>query len=185
AVWYASIFVVASVVIVVLTYWLTSASLAQRDQQIIQQKIGEYATAYQRGGLGRLADTVRAEQSTAPERLFVRVVDRGAEAIVLSQPEGWEPSALETASVRLWDGTLVQVGKSTEARQDLLSRFRAALGIVTLSIVGIALAGGLLVTRSALQPIRRLTHAVRRIIRTGRTDSRVPLTGSPGGDDAI
>ncbi len=91
-------FVVASIVIVLLTYWLTSASLAQRDQQIIQQKIGEYAAAYQRGGLGRLAETVRAEQSTAPERLFVRVVDRGAEAIVLSQPEGWEPSALETAS---------------------------------------------------------------------------------------
>ena len=117
ALWYATLFVVASIVIVFLTYWLTSASLAQRDQQIIQQKIGDYAAAYQRGGLGRLADTVRAEQSTAPERLFVRVVDRGAEAIVLSQPEGWEPSALETASVQLSDGTLVQVGKSTEARR--------------------------------------------------------------------
>ena len=77
----------------------------------------------------------------------MRVVDRGAEAIVLSQPEGWEPSALETASVQLWDGTLVQVGKSTEARQDLLARFRAALGVVTLSIVVVALAGGFIVTR--------------------------------------
>jgi ATP-dependent Zn protease len=61
--------------------------------------------------------------------------------IVLSQPEGWEPSALETTSLRLGDGTLVQVGKSTEARQDLLARFRAALGLVTLSIVVVALAG--------------------------------------------
>ena len=51
ALWYATLFVVASIVIVFLTYWLTSASLAQRDQQIIQQKIGEYAAAYQRGGL--------------------------------------------------------------------------------------------------------------------------------------
>jgi len=77
------------------------------------------------------------------------------------------------------------VGKSTEAREDLLARFRAVLGVVTLSIVVIALSGGLLLTRSALQPIRRLTHAVQLIIRTGRTDSRVPLTGSPGNDDAI
>ena len=185
ALWYATLFVVASIVIVFLTYWLTSTSLAQRDQQIIQQKIGEYAAAYQRGGLGRLADTVRAEQSTAPERLFVRVVDRGTEAIVLSQPEGWEPSALETASVRLWDGTLVQVGKSTEARQDLLSRFRAALGVVTLSIVVVALAGGFIVTRVALEPIQRLTEAVGRIIRTGRTDERVPVSADADPPDAI
>jgi signal transduction histidine kinase len=185
ALWYATLFVIASTVIFFLTYWLTSASLAQRDQQIIQQKIGEYASAYQRGGLGRLADTVRAEQSTAPERLFVRVVDRGSEAIVLSQPEGWDPSALETASVRLWDGTLVQVGKSTEARQDLLARFRAALGVVTLSIVMIGLAGGLFVTRVALEPVQRLTEAVGRIIRTGRTDERVPVFPDADSPDAI
>src|SRR3989449_3846407 len=185
AVWYATLFVVGSIAIVCLTYFLTAESLAQRDRQIIQAKLGEYAAAYQRGGVGALADTVRAEQRTAPERLFVRVVDRGAEAIVLSQPEGWDPAALQTGSLRVADGTLVQVGKSTEAREDLLARFRAVLGVVTLSIVVIALSGGLLLTRSALQPIRRLTLAVQRIIRTGRTDSRVPLTGSPGNDDAI
>ena len=185
AVWYSTLFVAGSIAIVFLTYFLTAESLAQRDRQIIQAKLGEYGAAYQRGGFGALAETVRAEQRAAPERLFVRVVDRGAEAIVLSQPEGWDPAALQTGSLRLGDGTLVQVGKSTEAREDLLARFRAVLGIVTLSIVVIALSGGLLVTRSALQPIRRLTDAVRRIIRTGRTDSRVPLTSSPGDDDAI
>ena len=51
----------------------------------------------------------------------------------------------------LGDGTLVQVGKSTEARDDLLARFRATLGIVTLSIVVIALAAGWLATQSALR----------------------------------
>jgi len=188
ALWYATLFVVGSIAIVLLTYLLTASSLAERDRQIIQAKLGEYAAAYERGGFSALADTVGAEQRTAPERLFVRVVDRGAEAVVLSQPEGWDPATLETGSLRLWDGTLVQVGKSTEARADLLARFRAALGLVTLSIVVIALSGGLLATRSALQPIRRLTDAVRRIIQTGRTDARVPRTGwagSPGGHDAI
>ena len=105
----------------------------------------------------------------------------------MSQPQGWDPSALETGSLRLRDGTLVQVGKSTDAREDLLARFRAALGLVTLSIVVIALTGGVLVTRSAVLPIRRLTHAVARIIRTGRTNERVPLAAdtAAGGDDAI
>jgi signal transduction histidine kinase len=186
ALWYATLFILGSIAIVLLTYILTATSLAQRDQQLINQKLGDYAAAYRRGGLNQLADTVRAEQRTAPERLFVRVVDRGAEAIVLSNPEGWDPAQLETGSLRLADGTLVQVGKSTEAREDLLARFRAVLGIVTLSIVAVALTGGFLVTRSAVVPIRRLTQAVRRIIRTGRTDARVPRPpGSPGGDDAI
>src|SRR5439155_19950869 len=183
--WYSTLFVVGSLVIVLLTYVLTSASLAQRDQQIIQAKLGEYAAVYTRGGVRALAATVQAEQRTAPERLFVRVVDSGSEAIVLSDREEWDPAKLESASLRLLDGTLVQVGKSTEAREDILARFRAVLGVVTLSIVIIALSGGLLLTRSALQPIRRLSDAVQRIIRTGRTDSRVPLTGSPRNDDAI
>lgn len=132
-----------------------------------------------------LADTVRAEQQTAPERLFVRVVDRGAEALVLSMPGGWDPARLETASLRLADGTLVQVGKSTDARDDILARFRAVLGLVTLSIVLVALTGGWLVTRSAVLPIRRLMHAVQRIVRTGRTDARVPLSRAPDSGDAI
>src|SRR2546427_217046 len=178
ALWYATLFVVGSTAIVFLTYYLTATSLAQRDQQIIKGKVGDYAAAYQRGGVRVLAATVRAEQQAAPERLFVRVVDRGVESVVLSDPEGWDPSKLEIASARLPDGTLVQVGKSTEAREDLLARFRATLGVVTLLVVAIALSGGWLATQSANAPIRRLALAVQRIIRTGRTDARVPVEGT-------
>jgi heavy metal sensor kinase len=178
ALWYAALFVFGSIAIVSLTYYLAASSLAQRDQQIIRSKLGDYAAAYRRGGVRVLAATVRAEQQAAPERLFVRVVDRGVEAVVLSNPEGWDPSKLEIASATLADGTLVQVGKSTELRDDLLARFRAALGLVTLVVFAIALTGGWLATQSALGPIRRLAFAVQRIIRTGRTDARVPLDGS-------
>jgi signal transduction histidine kinase len=180
--WYATLFVVGAILIVFLTYVLTSASLAQRDQQIIQAKLGEYATVYSRGGMRALVNTVEAEQRTAPERLYVRVVDRGREALLLSMPQGWDADTLERGRLRLGDGTLVEVGKSSEARRDLLARFRATLGLVTLSIVIVALTGGWLATQSAVQPIRRLTQAVRRIIATGRTDERVPVGRY---DDAI
>lgn len=180
--WYSALFVAGSLAIVLLTYLLTASSLAQRDHQIIQAKLGEYSSVYARGGLRALAATVQAEQRSMPERLFVRVVDRGAEAIVLSDREQWDPVTLETATVTLADGTLVQVGKSTEARRDLLARFRATLGLVTLSILAVALGGGWLATQSALLPIRRLTTVVRRIIVTGKTDERVPVGPN---DDAI
>jgi signal transduction histidine kinase len=187
ALWYATLFIVGAVAIVSVTYFVTASSLAQRDRQLINAKLGEYAAAYSQGGLDLLADTVRAEQQTAPERLFVRVLDRGSEAVVSSLPDGWDPAKLETGSIRLGEATLVQVGKSTDAREDLLARFRAALGIVTLVIVLVALGGGVLVTRSAVLPIRRLTQTVEGIIRTGRTDARVPAggTGTGGSDDAI
>src|SRR5262249_55465627 len=60
-------------------------------------------------------------------------------------------------------------------RLDLLARFRAALGLVTLAIVFFGLAGGWLATQSSMEPIRRLTRAVQRIVRTGQTDERVPV----------
>ena len=121
---------------------------------------------------------MRAEQQAAPERLFVRVVDRGVEAVVLSNAGGLgSVDARDRVGCGWPTARWSQVGKSTEARDDLLARFRAALGLVTLSIVVIALTGGWLATQSALQPIRRLTQAVQRIIRTGRTDARVPLGG--------
>ena len=185
ALWYATLFVSGAIAIVFVTYYLTASSLAQRDHQIINGKLGDYAAAYLRGGVRVLANTVRAEQQVAPERLFVRVVDRGVESVVLSNNEGWDPSKIEIVSATLADGTLVQVGKSTEARDDLLARFRATLGIVTLFIVVIALTGGWLATQSALFPIRRLTLAVQRIIRTGRTDARVPLEGTGDAIDEL
>jgi signal transduction histidine kinase len=185
ALWYSTLFVISATAIVFLTYALTSVSLAQRDRQVINAKLGEYAATYNRGGIRALTDTVRAEQQTAPERLFVRIIDRGADVLVLSTVEGWDPARLETASLRLRDGSLVQVGKSTETREDLLARFRAGLGLVTLSIVLIALTGGLLATRSALLPITRLTHAVQRIIQTGRTDARVPVVGTGDAIDEL
>jgi signal transduction histidine kinase len=183
--WYAVLFIVGATVIVFLTYYLTAVSLATRDQEIIRAKLADYAAVYARGGFPLLTATVRTEQQAAPERLFVRVVDRGMESVVLSNPEGWDRSRLEMASARLADGTLVQVGKSSESREDLLARFRAALGLITALIVVVALSGGWLVTQSALSPIRNLTAAVRRIILTGRTDARVPLEETPAARDEI
>ena len=43
ALWYATLFVLGSIAIIFLTYYLTSASLVQRDRQIINAKLGEYA----------------------------------------------------------------------------------------------------------------------------------------------
>src|SRR5258708_16628738 len=105
ALWYATLFVSGAIAIVFVTYYLTAASLAQRDRQIINGKLGDYAAAYLRGGVRVLAATVRAEQQVAPERLFVRAVDRGVETGVLSNNQGWDPPQLRPAPPTLAPGT--------------------------------------------------------------------------------
>lgn len=176
ALWYATLFIVGALAIVLLTYYVTATSLEQRDQQVIQSKLGTYAGTYTNGGLDALVDTVRAEQYTAPERLYVRIFDRFGTVALVQTGENWDPASLEIGRIALGDGTVIEVGKSTELRREILARFRAALGLVTLSIFVIALTGGWLATQTALEPIRRLNAAVTRIIATGRTDERVPVT---------
>jgi signal transduction histidine kinase len=200
--WYALIFVASSAMIVGLTYVLLAAALRQYDHEIIRTTLVEFATAYARGGVGGLTREIQRTQSSgAAGPLFVRVGGR-QNVVFLSMPEGWrgfdlsqleEPGlageqswatldtgvpgaeVLEVASVRLGDGTLFQVGRSTARRTELLSRFRRLLFVDAATIILVGLVGGAMLTWSAMQPVRALTETVRGIMRTGRTSVRVPV----------
>ena len=206
--WYAAVFVATSLGIMVLTYVLLASSLAQRDREIVLSTLRVYSERYAEGGLPSVTRAVEVEQrSGRQEPLFVRVVRGRAETLLLSLPPEWTEAdvsrlaasgdlweqvfsesgraRLEVASARLRDGTLLQVGKSSEIRETILARFRTVLAIVGLVIVAFGLAGGAIVTRSTLEPIRQLIGAVRDIIRTGTTDSRVPVRASRDAIDEL
>ena len=200
SVWYGTIFVTSTLVLVVLTYALLADSLAQRDHDIIRATVREYASRYELGGLLAVQRAAELEERTGNrERLFVRVIGPGADALFARMPQGWsgyaqqelgDPSGrsllegravLEVASVQLFDGTILQVGKSNEIRLALLRKFQWIVGLVSVAALAIGLTGGLVLTRSTVKPIYDLIAVVRGIIRTGRTDTRVPARGE-GGD---
>jgi signal transduction histidine kinase len=198
ALWYAVVFVASSFALTGLTYLLVSASLERYDRDTIRSALVQYATAYELGGVDGLVDEIQRTQATAvPGPLLVRAVGAQGELTFLS--EGWgrfdlaqlEPSpsrdqqawstlraisgeVLEVASARLRSGTLFQVGMSTERRTALLAQFRRVLLFNVVSIILAGLAGGAILTSSALRPVRTLSDTVRQILRTGRTDRRVP-----------
>lgn len=201
ALWYAGLFVASAIVLGALTYVLLAASLRQRDRDLIGTTLARYAAAYERGGLPLLNRLISADRVAGRyEPLLVRVIGHGAEAVYLDMPRDWrfdldqltaetprlgapgwaelrsvDGSVLEVASVRLREGSLFQVGKSSERRAELLQRFRDTLLLVFVSVALIAGAGGYTLTVSALRPLRDLRNAVRDILETGRMHARVPV----------
>lgn len=206
--WYALVFTASTAITILVTYVLLAMSLEQRDHEIVAATLQEYASEYAAGGLSALATAIEHGQRAGQrERLFVRVLAARRETVFVRMPSEWGPfdlerlrateaeangswnvvpsdersSALEVASLKLPDGTWVQVGKSTENRDELLRRFSSLLGVLTVCVLVLGLAGGVVLTRSTLRPARRLAEAVRSIIATGRTEVRVQtdMSGDP------
>jgi heavy metal sensor kinase len=201
AAWYAALFLGSSLAVGALTYFLLASSLRERDHQIVRSTLFSYAERYAQGGLPALNQVIRTDQAVGRhERLFVRVLNADQEAVFFSLPPDWNDfdlsqlsratgdtdpqwarvpgrgaKALEVASALLPDGTLVQVGKSTETRGELLAHYRTVLLTAFAGIVAIALAGGAVLTRWAMRPIRNLATTVQTILRTGRVEARVPV----------
>src|SRR5919106_4643850 len=147
AAWYLGTFLASTLVIGGLTYGLLASQLEARDHDVIQSTMREYATRYQAGGLPALARAIEIEQrSGTREPLFVRVVGPFEDVLLYSLPETWGafdladlpggPNAiwaqvrardrnavLEVASINV-GGSVLQVGKTNEKRQQLLANFR-------------------------------------------------------------
>ena len=90
-----------------------------------------------------------------------------------------DENALEIASARLSDGRFLQVGKSTEGREELLENFRVVFSSVFIPMILIGFAGGQILAGRALRPIRHLINTVRSVIETGKMDLRIP-SGNTG-----
>jgi signal transduction histidine kinase len=202
AAWYLGTFLASTLVIGGLTYGLLATLLEQRDHDVIQSTLREYATRYQAGGLPALARAIELEQrSGSREPLFVRLIGPFEDVLFYSLPETWGafdlaelpggPNAiwsqvrardrnavLEVATINVGGGAALQVGKTTEARNQLLSNFRRVLMLGAGAALVIGVVGGIFLTRSTLKPLRDLRDTVRRIVHTGQTDDRVPVYGT-------
>ena len=200
AVWSSTVYIASTVVLFALAYVLVSSSVQQRDRESIQRELSELAALYRRGGLAALAQELALqEQLETTEPFLVRVVDPGQRPPFVMAPHRWTgfdlgrldsgdqstpqewillparrgDKALEVGSLRMPDGAILQVGKTTDDRVELLERFRANVASAVLPLLVLSLTGGVFLAFWALRPMRQIIQTVR-AIEAGEMHARVP-----------
>ena len=90
-----------------------------------------------------------------------------------------ERSEFVIASALLSDGSVLQVGRSTDRAAALLHPFRVAFAVALGPTLLLGLVGGAVFAHRAITPVRDTLRTARRIISTGNFDERVPETQAP------
>ncbi len=90
-VWYSAFFILSTLFLFVLAYFLLSSSVRQKDREATHQKLGEYAAQYQTGGLAALKTEVGLETRGDKENpIFVRVAGPQNNTLFLNASEHWK-----------------------------------------------------------------------------------------------
>lgn len=198
--WFSAIFCLGSLAVLLLAYFLLSASLRQQDRQNILAALKEYQAQYKAGKLIALRNALKFEKSAGkPNIFFVRLAGPNNQTLFLHLPDQWadfdlsrlegarlfqewlrlrathDEEFLEIASVKLPDAFILQVGKNTGDREEVLENFRQVAFGVALPIVLLGLVAGQFLAGRALRPIRHLLHTVRTITATGKMEARAPI----------
>ena len=201
--WYTSIFTLSAAVLFLLVYLLLASALQRKDREVIESHLKEYSALYQSGGVGALRSWIaRSGEARKEKSLFVRVVGPFNNVLFLTAPEEWiqfEPPTLEfglprgvvwvripkdeerdftLAAMRFSDGSILQVGRSTNSREMILQPFRRNFLAVTIPILLLGFIGGVLFAYRAMQPMREIVSTAQSIIDTGDLSRRVPLRAS-------
>lgn len=197
----SAFFVAGTLLLFGFAYLLLADSLTARDHDAIDMRLRQLAAQYQTVGLAGLKRSLALERRLGQAKpYFVRLAGPGNALLFMEVPDQWanfdltrlervpttapgsfirlpakdDPALLEIASLRLPDGAVLQVGKSTEDRDEVLGLFVRNLATIAIAVVGFGVLGGAFLAMRALRPIRELISTVR-AIDSGTMAARVPV----------
>jgi heavy metal sensor kinase len=199
--WYAAIFIFSSLALFILAYLFLASSLRQKDHELILSKLKEFEIQYRTGGLGAIRREIKLEENAGkPNAFFIRLANPANRTLFLNLPDQWadfdlnslengggarpgwhllrsrdDENGLEIATTQLADGAILQVGKNTESREDLLETFRGVFAGGILVIILLGFSAGYFLTSRALKPIRQINDTVSAIAATGNMEARLPV----------
>ncbi|MGH3035412.1 MAG: sensor histidine kinase, partial [Gaiellaceae bacterium] len=134
------------------------------------------------GEAGGYVQLVTADEATAEGEVPLPVDDRVRGVAAGTEDAFFSDADVSAAHVRvitmpLAPGYAIQVSRSLGEVDDSLARIRIILLLVALAGVGIAAALGLVVARTALAPVRRLTEATEHVTETRDLSRRIEGEG--------
>lgn len=196
--WYAFVFAVSSIVLLMTAYYLLAAAVGRKDHEVLEARLQEYAALYESGGLPALRAGLQQETGDS-KTFYVRLVSPWNEATLVNVPEEWIafkeiPSGLAgyrqrvgfiripknaerdflIASTTLPDHSLLQVGRSTDSRAALLEPLRRDFIVFGSATILLGFLAGAFFAHRAMRPIRQVVATARSLIQTGQLDARVP-----------
>ncbi len=210
--WHALLFLTAALTVLSLSYVVIKKRLDSQEHDVIELRLHQYAGEYERGGLPAVRILAALRKGREQKAFFVRLADLRNHTVFLRDAEDWaefQPERLDTevpatgvargwvtlqspsgvnlllGFLRLSDGSLLHVGRSTEGTQDLLAGFRTATLVVLLLFLPASIAGGAFFASRALRPVQHLTTAAERIVATASFEARVPSGGTGDELDAL
>ena len=208
--WYACVFTASTVAVLALAYYLLAAAIGHKDAEVLEARLKEAAAVYEAGGVPALRDWVQLQPQQLQKTLFVRLANPMNDVTFARVPDDWVsfrelrsdwegyrrrvgiiriPDTAERdftlESAQLPDGSLLQVGRSTNSRESLLDPVRGIfLGVGSATIV-LGFFVGSFVAHRAMKPVRQIVATAREIIRTGQFNARVPVRRSDGELDEL
>ncbi|MHB1081424.1 MAG: sensor histidine kinase [Prosthecobacter sp.] len=202
---YAMIFTLSAVVLFGLLYVLLASALERKDREVIDARLKECAAVYSSGGLSALRNLVQLNSTdeSKSKSFFVRVTGNLGSVLFVNVPNDWlqadaaslqtqndnersdwlripkdEERDLTVATARLYDGSILQVGRSTNSRETVLQPFRRNFLLVMTPTLLLAVLGGAYFAHRATQPVREVVATARTISDTGDFSARVTAYAS-------
>jgi signal transduction histidine kinase len=201
--WYASIFILSAGFLFAAIYLLLASAIQRKDREVIESRLKEYSAIYQSGGPQALRTWIsRMGDAQSQRSFFVRLTGPYNNVLILLAPPDWvafEPPRMESGFSRgvIWvqipkdeerdftlatttfrDGSVLQVGRSTNSRELILQPFRRIFIGITAPVLLFAIFGGAFFAHRAMQPVREIVSTADSIIETGDLSRRVPLRAS-------
>lgn len=200
--WFAFIFALSCVGLLALAYFVLASAVGNKDREVLQARLREFAAVYETEGLAGLRNAAQQEEGDQ-KTLFIRLVSPWNDVPYVIVPNDWVtfhdiPTGLQgyrqrigiiripkdaekdfvIDSALLPDNSLLQVGRSSNSRESVLEPVRRDFILVGSVTVLLGFVAGALIAHRTMQPVRQIVATAQEILRTGMLDARVPTRKS-------